>query len=68
MNSDELKGKIEQAKGDVKQRIAGANKDRGGQAEGMADELKGKLREGAGKIESELDKEKGRREVKEGEK
>ncbi len=68
MNSDELKGKFEQAKGDVKERIAGASKDREGQAEGMGEQLKGKIREGVGKAESEIDKEKGRREVKEGEK
>ena len=67
MNSDEMKGKLQKAKGDVKERIAGARKDRAGQAEGIADQIKGKIREGAGKIESELDRERGRREVKEGE-
>ncbi len=67
MNSDEIKGKFEKAKGDVKERISGARKDRAGQAEGMGEQIKGKVREGAGKLESEMDREKGRREVKEGE-
>ncbi len=67
MNSDEIKGKAEQVKGDIKERISGARKDRGGQLEGMADQLKGKVREGAGKLQSEMEREKGRREVKEGE-
>ncbi len=62
MNSDELKGKFEKVKGDIKERISGASKDRKGQLEGMADQAKGTIRETIGNAESEIDKARGRRE------
>jgi uncharacterized protein YjbJ (UPF0337 family) len=40
------KGKIEEIKGDVKERIGGATKDREMQGEGWAEEKKGKIRQG----------------------
>jgi uncharacterized protein YjbJ (UPF0337 family) len=57
VNKDQIKGKIEQIKGDVKERMGGASKDRSTQAEGFAEEKKGKLREGFGDVKEELDKE-----------
>jgi uncharacterized protein YjbJ (UPF0337 family) len=40
------KGKLEEIKGDVKERIGGATKDRDLQTEGWAEEKKGKIRQG----------------------
>jgi uncharacterized protein YjbJ (UPF0337 family) len=56
MNKDQIKGKIEEIKGDVKERIGGATKDRSTQAEGWVEEKKGKLRQGVGDIKEELEK------------
>ena len=44
--TERTKGKMEKIKGDLKQRIGGATKDRDLQAEGWAEEKKGQLREG----------------------
>ena len=60
MNKDRIKGKIEQIKGDVKERIGGATKDRSTQAEGWLEEKKGKLREGWGEAKDEAEREKRR--------
>ncbi len=60
MDKDRIKGKIEQIKGDVKQRIGGATKDRSTQAEGWLEEKKGKLREGWGEAKDEVEREKRR--------
>jgi uncharacterized protein YjbJ (UPF0337 family) len=57
MNKDQIKGKIEEIKGDVKQRIGGATKDRSTQAGGWVEEQKGKLRQGVGDVKEEMDKE-----------
>lgn len=40
------KGKLEEIKGDIKERIGGATKDRSLQGEGWAEEKKGKIRQG----------------------
>ncbi len=53
MDKDRIKGKIEEIKGDVKQRIGGATKDRSTQAEGFVEEQKGKLQGGVGKMKDE---------------
>jgi uncharacterized protein YjbJ (UPF0337 family) len=53
MDKDRIKGKIEEVKGDVKQRIGGATKDRSTQAEGFVEEKKGELRGGVGKAKDE---------------
>ena len=56
MNKDQIKGKIEEIKGDVKERIGGATKDRSTQAEGWVEEKKGKLRQGVGDVKEEMNK------------
>jgi len=54
VDKDRIKGKIEEIKGDVKQRIGGATKDRSTQAEGLIEEKKGQLRGGLGKVKDEV--------------
>jgi uncharacterized protein YjbJ (UPF0337 family) len=44
--AERTKGKMEKIKGDVKQRIGGATKNREMESEGWAEEKKGQLREG----------------------
>jgi uncharacterized protein YjbJ (UPF0337 family) len=48
MNKDEIKGKVNQAKGTVKQKAGELTDDPELQAEGAADRLGGKAREGFG--------------------
>ena len=57
VNKDQIKGKIEEIKGDVKERIGGASKDRSTQAEGWMENKKGKLREGFGDAKEDLERE-----------
>jgi uncharacterized protein YjbJ (UPF0337 family) len=57
VNKDQIKGKIEEIKGDVKERLGGASKDRGTQAEGFVENKKGKVRGAAGDMEERLRKE-----------
>jgi uncharacterized protein YjbJ (UPF0337 family) len=57
MNRDELKGKMREVKGDVKERVGGATKDRSTQAEGFVERQAGKLQKNIGKTESELERE-----------
>ncbi len=54
MDKDRIKGKIDEIKGDVKQRIGGASKDRSTQGEGFVEEQKGKLQGGVGKVKDEI--------------
>jgi len=56
MNEDHGKGKVEEIKGDVKQRIGGATKDRSLEGEGMWDEAKGKVRQGIADVKDKLRK------------
>jgi len=49
MNKDELKGKVEQVKGQAKQTLGDLNNDPDLRDEGVADEAGGELREGFGK-------------------
>ena len=56
VNRDQIKGKIEEIKGDVKKRIGGATNDPGKQAEGWLEEQKGKVRKGVGDLEEDLEK------------
>jgi uncharacterized protein YjbJ (UPF0337 family) len=56
MNKDQIKGKIEEIKGDIKERIGGASKDRSTQAEGFVENKKGKLQSGLGDLKDELEK------------
>jgi uncharacterized protein YjbJ (UPF0337 family) len=48
MDSDEIKGKLEQAKGKVKEKLGDATDNPSLEAEGTADRLKGKVQEGFG--------------------
>jgi uncharacterized protein YjbJ (UPF0337 family) len=57
VNKDQIKGKIEQVKGEVKERIGGASKDRSTQAEGFMENKKGKIREGMGDVKEEIHRE-----------
>jgi uncharacterized protein YjbJ (UPF0337 family) len=57
MNKDRIKGKIEEIKGDVKQRIGGARKDRPSEAEGWLEEKKGQIRGGVGEVKDEMKRE-----------
>jgi uncharacterized protein YjbJ (UPF0337 family) len=57
MDKDRIKGKIEQVKGEVKERIGGATKDRSTQAEGILEKKKGEIREGYGEAKDEIRKE-----------
>ncbi len=57
MNKDQIKGKIDEIKGDIKERIGGASKDRSTQAEGWVENKKGKVRSGVGDVKDELEKE-----------
>jgi uncharacterized protein YjbJ (UPF0337 family) len=57
VNKDQIKGKIEEIKGDVKERIGGATKDRSTQAEGFAEKQKGKVREGIGNLKEDMHRE-----------
>jgi uncharacterized protein YjbJ (UPF0337 family) len=54
VDKDRIKGKYEQIKGDLKERIGGATKDRSTQAEGFAENKKGKIREGMGNLKDDL--------------
>ena len=53
MNKDRIKGKMEEIKGDVKERIGGATKDRSTQAEGWMENKKGKIQGGSAKLKDE---------------
>lgn len=56
MNKDKIKGKIDEIKGDIKERIGGASKDRSTQAEGWVENKKGKLQGGMGDVKEEMDR------------
>lgn len=49
MNRDELEGKLDRAKGEVKQAVGHATNDERLHDEGVADEASGKIQEGLGK-------------------
>ncbi len=53
MNRDQIKGKIEEIKGDIKKRIGGASEKPGTQAEGWMEEKKGQVRKGVGDLEEQ---------------
>jgi uncharacterized protein YjbJ (UPF0337 family) len=56
VNRDQIKGKMQEIKGDVKKRIGGATNDPGKQAEGWVEEQKGKIRKGVGNLEEDVKK------------
>jgi uncharacterized protein YjbJ (UPF0337 family) len=57
VNRDRIKGKIEEAKGNLKKRFGGATEDPKKQAEGFVEEKKGQVREQIGKLEDEAKRE-----------
>ena len=57
MNKDQIKGKIEEIKGDIKERLGRATRDRSTQAEGFMEKEKGKLQRGVGEVKEDLEKE-----------
>jgi uncharacterized protein YjbJ (UPF0337 family) len=58
VNKDKIKGKIEEIKGDLKERIGGATKDRSTQAEGFLENKKGKIRGAVGDLKDEVERSK----------
>jgi uncharacterized protein YjbJ (UPF0337 family) len=57
VNKDQIKGKFQKIKGDIKERFGGASKDRSTQAEGWVEQKKGSIRSGVGDVKEELRKE-----------
>ncbi len=53
MNRDELEGKVDEVKGNIKKRIGGATEDPKRQAEGWAEEKKGQLQKKIGEFEKD---------------
>jgi uncharacterized protein YjbJ (UPF0337 family) len=53
-NRDELKGKLDQAKGAAKETVGRAINDRDLEAEGSADRTSGKVQEGFGKVKRKV--------------
>ena len=54
MNKDEVKGKLNQAKGNVKQGIGKATGNQRLRDEGVADEASGDVQEGVGKLKDKV--------------
>ncbi len=53
MNRDEIEGKVDELKGNVKKRIGGATEDPKRQAEGWVEEKKGQAQKKIGEMEDE---------------
>ncbi|MGC3999190.1 MAG: CsbD family protein [Anaeromyxobacter sp.] len=53
MNKDQIKGKMDELKGDVKKRIGGATDDPKQQGEGFLEEKAGQIRKGIGDLEED---------------
>ena len=54
MNRDEIKGKVEQVQGKVKEHIGRATSDERLRDEGAADQAEGEVREGYGKVKRNI--------------
>jgi uncharacterized protein YjbJ (UPF0337 family) len=54
MNRDEIKGKVEQVQGKVKEQIGRATSDERLRDEGVADQAEGEVREGYGKVKRNI--------------
>ncbi len=54
MNDDQLKGKMDQLKGGIKQGVGGALGDKRTEREGTADRVGGKVQEGIGNLKEKL--------------
>ena len=53
MNRDQIEGKLDEVKGNVKKRIGGASEDPRTQAEGWAEEKKGQVQKKVGDLEED---------------
>ena len=51
-----VSGKIDHAKGHIKDAVGGLTGDKSLQAEGKGDQIKGKVKDAVGKVERKLDK------------
>ncbi len=56
MNREQIKGKADEIKGDLKQRTGGAERDPAKQAEGWLQEKKGNLEQEVGRVKDVLKK------------
>lgn len=56
MNKDQIKGQVEQAKGDVKKGIGKALDNKSLEAEGHVDKATGKVRSARGDLKDAIDK------------
>lgn len=54
MNDDQVKGKVDQLKGGIKQGVGGALGDKRTEREGTADRVGGKVQEGIGNLKEKL--------------
>ena len=64
MDKDRIKGKMDEAKGDVKKKIGDLTGDKGLEGEGMVDKAKGKVENAFGKMKDEVRAERDRFEHK----
>jgi uncharacterized protein YjbJ (UPF0337 family) len=56
MNKDQIKGKFEEIKGEVKEKIGGALKERKAQAEELIEKEKGKLQGKMGDVREDVER------------
>ena len=54
MNDDQVKGKMDQLKGGIKEGVGGAMGDKRTEREGTADRVGGKVQEGIGNLKEKL--------------
>jgi uncharacterized protein YjbJ (UPF0337 family) len=57
MNDDELKGKMDNAKGRVKQAVGAVTGNKKTEAEGMGERVKGAVREKVGEVKGDINRE-----------
>lgn len=58
MNRDQIKGKLDELKGNAKKRIGGATENPSRQAEGWMEEQQGKVRKGVGDLKEDAERSK----------
>ena len=54
MNKDEIKGKLDQVKGEAKEQWGKLTNDPSAETEGKLDKVKGKIKEGVGKVKEKF--------------
>lgn len=64
MNSDELKGKLENLKGRARQAVGTLTGNKKEEAEGIADRVEGAAREKVGQVKEAIDNRREEREIK----